>query len=92
MAKVRIVLTETLKKYYRKLPYEIQEKFDKQYRFLHENPCHPSLKIHQIKGSKGFWEFYVDYRYRGVFRKEAEVYIIEAVGCHSIIEKYAKKK
>jgi hypothetical protein len=41
------------------LPKPIQGKFKKQLRFLAENPRHPSLNIHLIRGSSGYWEFYI---------------------------------
>jgi mRNA-degrading endonuclease RelE of RelBE toxin-antitoxin system len=46
---IELVLTEELKKRYQELPEHIQKKFDKQLRFLQENPKHPSLKIPPTK-------------------------------------------
>ncbi len=39
MAEIRVILTDTLKEDYRRLPQRIQRKFDKQLRFLAANPC-----------------------------------------------------
>lgn len=47
MSDLTIILTETLRADYRQLPDDIQKKFDKQLRFLAENPRHPSLNIHR---------------------------------------------
>ena len=60
MGDIRIILTETLREDYRQLPKHIQKKFDKQLRFLAENPKHPSLCIHRLADH---WEFYVDIHY-----------------------------
>ncbi|QWR76398.1 hypothetical protein [Candidatus Magnetomonas plexicatena] len=37
------------------LPKEIKKKFKKQFKYLKENPKHPSLKIHKIQGTD-YWE------------------------------------
>ena len=58
MSDIRIILTETLREDYRRLPKRIQRKFDKQLCFLAENPKHPSLHIHRLADH---WEFYVGY-------------------------------
>ncbi|MBI4689317.1 MAG: hypothetical protein HY754_03475 [Nitrospirae bacterium] len=62
MAKKLRILT-TFKKDYKKLPAEIKDKVDKQLESLLENPGHPSLALHTIRGTKGIWEGYVDYHY-----------------------------
>ena len=56
MIDIEIILTETLREDYRLLPKTVKKKFDKQLRFLAQNPRHPSLKIHRIKDH---WEFYI---------------------------------
>ena len=60
MNDVVIELTERVRKDYRVLPKPVQKKFKKQLRFLAENPHHPSLHIHRIRGSSDYWEFYID--------------------------------
>ena len=37
------------------LPKQIKEKFKKQIKALKNNPKHPSLRIHRIKGTE-FWD------------------------------------
>jgi mRNA-degrading endonuclease RelE of RelBE toxin-antitoxin system len=64
MNDIVIELTERVRKDYRALPKPIQGKFKKQLRFLIQNPRHPSLNIHRIRGSSGYWEFYIDDAYR----------------------------
>ena len=60
MNDVVIELTERVRKDYRVLPKPVQKKFKKQLRSLAENPHHPSLHIHRIRGSSDYWEFYID--------------------------------
>lgn len=86
MAKKLRVLS-TFKKDYQKLPAEIQNKVDKQLMFLSENPGHPSLNLHPIRGTKGIWEGYVDHQYRFTFEIEEDFYVLRKVGPHNIIKK-----
>lgn len=86
MAKKLRVLS-TFKKDYKKLPGEIRDKVDKQLKLLVENPRHPSLNLHQIRGTKGIWEGYVDYQYRFTFEIEEDFYVLRKAGPHKIIRK-----
>ena len=86
MAKKLRVL-KTFKKDYKKLPAEIKEKVDKQMAFLLNNPDHPSLNIHPVRGTKGIWEGYVDHQYRFTFERESDYYILRKVGSHDVIKK-----
>lgn len=84
---MKIRLTETFKGDYRKLPKNIQKKVDKQLIYLMQNPKHPSLKIHRIRGTESFWEFYVDRSYRGIYTLEGDAYVLRYVGPHKIVER-----
>ena len=85
MAK-KLRILSTFKKDYKKLPPEIKDKVDRQLNFLIENPSHPSLNLHPIRGTKGIWEGYVDYQYRFTFELEGEFYVLRKVGSHDIIK------
>jgi mRNA-degrading endonuclease RelE of RelBE toxin-antitoxin system len=91
MSDIIIELTERVRKDYRALPQQIQRKFKKQIRFLTEDPHHPSLHIHRIRGSSEYWEFYIDDAYRCVFRREGSVYYLIAAGPHKVIDEFARK-
>ena len=91
MSDVVIELTERVRKDYQAFPKPIQKKFKKQLRFLTENPRHPSLRIHRIRGSSDYWEFYIDAAYRCVFRREGNVYYLIAAGPHKVIDEFARK-
>jgi mRNA-degrading endonuclease RelE of RelBE toxin-antitoxin system len=88
MGDIRIILTETLREDYRQLPKHIQKKFDKQLRFLAENPKHPSLHIHRLADH---WEFYVDIHSRCIFQQEGNVYILKHVGGHEIVDRFSRR-
>ena len=83
--KLRILVS--FKKDYQKLPQEIREKVDKQLAYLVDNPEHPSLKLHPIKGTKAIWEGYVDYHYRFTFEVEGQYFLLRKVGTHDILKK-----
>ena len=90
MSDVQVILAERVKKDYKQLPLATQKKFKKQLRFLAQNPRHPSLQIHRIRGTV-YWEFYVDKAYRCVFRQDGSIYYLLAVGPHKIIDEFARK-
>jgi len=56
MNDIVIELTERVRIDYRALPRPIQDKFKKQLRFLADDPRHPSLHIHRIRGSSDYWD------------------------------------
>ena len=84
---MEINILESFREDYKRLPKNIQAKADKQLRFLIENPKHPSLKVHRIEGTHGFWEFYVDRSYRCVYTQEGDVAVLRYIGPHDVIEK-----
>ena len=86
MAK-KLRILSTFKKDYKKLPAVIRDKVDKQLGLLLENPAHPSLNLHQIRGTNGIWEGYIDYHYRFTFEVEDDFYVLRKVGIHDIIKK-----
>jgi len=88
MDDIRIILTETLREDYQQLPKRVQRKFDKQLRFLAENPQHPSLQIHRLADH---WEFYVNLHYRCIFQQEGNVYILKHVGRHRIVDRFGRR-
>jgi mRNA-degrading endonuclease RelE of RelBE toxin-antitoxin system len=91
MNDIVIELTERVRKDYRALPKSVQKKFKKQLRFLAENPRHPSLHIHRIRGSNDYWEFYINDAYRCVFRREGNIYYLIAAGPHKVIDEFARR-
>lgn len=86
MAK-KLVFTRNFKKNYKKLPQQIQERFDKQLGIFVQDPKHPSLKIHRYKKEENVWEGYVSDKYRFTFTILDDGYIFRNIGPHSIIDR-----
>ncbi|MBI5696233.1 MAG: hypothetical protein HZC51_10960 [Nitrospirae bacterium] len=91
MAKV-LEVSEGFRKDYNRLPGDVQKKLDKQLRFLLENPAHPSLNVHPIKGTHGILEAYIDIGYRFTFEDLGDRYYLRAAGPHGIIDAEARKR
>lgn len=86
MAKI-IIFTRNFKKNYKKLPREIQERFDKQLVLFTSNPKHHSLKIRRYRTEKNVWEGYISDKYRFTFSIADTGYIFRNIGPHSIIDR-----
>ncbi len=71
---------------YRKLPAEIQGRFDKAIKLFETNPRHPSLRVKKVKGTAGIWEASVTLSYRFTFNWEADVVTLRRIGTHGILD------
>lgn len=83
----KLIPAPSFKRDYRKLPWKTQQKVDKQLRFLEANPHHPSLRMHRL-GDTNFWDFYVDFSYRGICRRTGETIELLFVGTHRLIDRW----
>lgn len=79
---MRVALTASFRRSYRKLPGDIQDKVDRQIGILAENPRHPSLRVKKIKGTQEIWEARVDRGYRMTFSVKDGVIFLRQVGSH----------
>ena len=84
---MKIRRTDRFKKDYQKLPPEIQERVAQKLRLLVQNPRHPSLRVHKVRGVEGLWEFSVTMNYRVIFEIEGEYYVLLGVGPHRIVDR-----
>ena len=82
-----IILTETFLTGFRRLSSAEQKQARKAIRFLGENPHHPSLQVHIIKGTN-FWEAYVNKDIRMIYLSESGLYTLMAIGHHDILKNY----
>ncbi len=48
-------------------------------RFLADNPKHPSLQVHRVRGTS-FWEAYVNMDIRIIFEQNSDTLILYAIG------------
>lgn len=81
-----IILTEPFEKDFWTLSKAEQNQSRKTLRFLADNPKHPSLHVHRIKGTP-FWETYVNMDIRIVFEQSGDRFILHAIGHHDILDK-----
>ncbi|MBI3332033.1 type II toxin-antitoxin system mRNA interferase toxin, RelE/StbE family [Candidatus Peregrinibacteria bacterium] len=70
----------------KKFPMELREEVKEKIRIFREDPKHPSLRVHKLKGAlRGRWSFSVNYQYRVVFRYENEhTVLFLMVGDHDV--------
>jgi len=71
------------------LPKTIQKKACKCEMLFRENPFHPSLRLHKLKGKlAGLWSISLDMKHRIVFKPlEDGVILFVSIGIHSIYDK-----
>ncbi|MTI82342.1 MAG: DNA helicase [Firmicutes bacterium] len=81
-----IILTKPFKVDFKKLSKTEQKQARKSLRLLVDNPKHPSLQIHRIKGAP-FWEAYVNMDIRIIFERNSDTLILHAIGHHDILRK-----
>lgn len=81
-----IILTEAFKNDFWKLSNVERKQSRKTLRFLTDNPKHPSLQIHRIKGTL-FWEAYVNKDVRIIFEQNSDMLVLHAIGHHDILKK-----
>ncbi|MEW6772103.1 MAG: DNA helicase [Bacillota bacterium] len=84
---LRIVRTDSFLEQFCELGKEGQKQVVKTLRLLGDNPKHPSLRVHRIKGTP-FWEAYASKSIRVIFQQEDDTLILLACGHHDILKKY----
>ncbi len=70
------------------LPKSVRLKACKKEKIFRDNPFHPSLRLHKLKGKlDGLWSISIDMKYRIVFKPmEDGVVLFVSVGVHAIYE------
>ena len=84
---MKLLLTKTFIRDYRKLPQRIQKTADKQLELLLTNRNHPSLNIKKMQDPRNIWEGRVTESYRFTFQIKEETYIMRKIGTHDILKK-----
>ena len=82
----RIRYTSKFERNFKNLPRNVQKKSFKIEQIFRQDPFHPSLKTHRLKGPmREFYSFSIDYHYRIVFAFEDsnEVTFVDC-GDHSV--------
>lgn len=83
---MKFVYLDSFKKDYKKLPLEIKKQFNKKLILLKQNPCHPSLKIKELKSQKGIWTGRISINYRFTFQKGKDFYLFRRIGPHNTLK------
>lgn len=82
-----IIATATFLEGFWQLSSSEQKQARKAIRFLADNPRHPSLQVHLVKGSD-FWEAYVNMDIRMIYLPESDVYTLMVIDHHDLLRKY----
>jgi mRNA-degrading endonuclease YafQ of YafQ-DinJ toxin-antitoxin module len=80
---------EAFKKQFGGLSLDVRKKACKAEKLFRENPFHPSLRLHKLKGKLvGLWSISIDRKNRIVFKPlENGVILFVSAGMHAIYDK-----
>jgi len=83
--------TPQFKEDFQSLPADIKAKVPKAYKRFRDDPRHPALQVHKIRGArtrdgKDIWEGRIDQDYRFTFHYDDDTVYFRRIGSHSIIE------
>lgn len=75
-------------KQFKTLPKTIQKRALTKELIFRENPFHPSLRLHKLKGKlEGLWSISVNMQYRIIFKPlENSTVLFVSIGVHAIYE------
>ncbi|MFA5714619.1 MAG: type II toxin-antitoxin system mRNA interferase toxin, RelE/StbE family [Candidatus Paceibacterota bacterium] len=89
MNSIIVYYSKDFKRDWDKLPEEIKCSAVGKEKIFKQNPFHPSLKIHQLKGRlKGLWSIHVNMQYRIILQFEEDCVIFIAIGTHGIYDRF----
>ena len=74
---------------YRRLPQGVQDRADKAFELLQENPRHPSL---QFKKIGAFWSVRVDIAHRALAVQDGEDFVWVWIGSHDEYERMIQRR
>lgn len=83
---IKTVYRPTFFRHCKKLPNILKEEIKEKIELFSQNPKHPFLKTHKLKGHlKGCLSFSVNYQYRVIFYyKTKNVAVLLGVGTHDL--------
>jgi hypothetical protein len=80
------VISRTLARFWRMyeaLPSEVQRQAREAYRQFRQDPSHPGLHFHPLRGYPGYWSVRVTLSYRAVCRREGDTCYWFWIGSHA---------
>lgn len=84
---MKILRTGVFKEDYKRLPENVQAKFDQKIRRFMHDIRHPSLRVKKMKGHKDRWEASIDMFYRFTFEIHQDYYLLRRIGPHDAVLK-----
>lgn len=84
---MRPVFTKPFIRDYRKLPTEIQKRFERRLELLVRDPRHPSLRARIVDRKRRIWKADVDGGYRFTFQMKGDLVTLRAIGPHGQMER-----
>lgn len=84
----KILYEPKFRKQFMKIPAAIKKKAIKKEKLLRDNPFHPSLRLHKLKGKlEGLWSISINKKYRLIFKPQGDGKVMFVnIGVHSIYE------
>ena len=82
-----LILTDPFKIQFQLLTDLEQKQSAKALRLITDNPKHPSLNVHRVKGTV-LWEAYVNKDIRIIYEQNSDTLLLKAIGHHDILKKY----
>ncbi|MFO1429401.1 MAG: type II toxin-antitoxin system RelE/ParE family toxin [Candidatus Competibacteraceae bacterium] len=79
---MKLLITQKAERDYRALPSKIQQRVDKQFKFLLQDLRYPSLHAKKYDENRDIWQGRVDRDYRFYFRIDGDLYVILAIIKH----------
>ena len=80
----RIDFSKKFNKQLKKAPLEIKKAFLKKLNFFNQNPFHPLLNNHALRGElRGYRSINITGDLRALYRQTKEKVLLEALGTHS---------
>ncbi|MEK7560450.1 MAG: hypothetical protein AAB539_00650 [Patescibacteria group bacterium] len=84
---MRIQTTAPFDRDFAVLPVTIQQRVEKQFRLLTENPRHSSLRLKKMEDPRDIWEGRVTQSYRFTFQIVGDLYLLRRIGTHDILRR-----
>lgn len=83
---MKIEWSNTFAREYRRLPKELQKRFDEKFIIFIDNPRHPSLGVKKMSGTDNIWEARVSDAYRWTFELIKDGIRLRRIGTHDILK------
>jgi len=79
---------QDFEKQFRYLPLDVRRKAVKAEKLFRDNPFHPSLRLHKLKGKLlGLWSISIDRKNKIIFKPlDDGIILLVSIGAHSIYE------